>query len=195
MKDGKMKSLQRQNTRLEVGQGSTWSLRHYIQGEEIHPDKRKELSLGGIDKAMQSIQISAAARENEDMARGVIAIALSEAFEFFGMENSRMLRIMVDLITREYWSWKLDDVILMVQMGISGYFGKQYGKFNGAVRQEWLRSYDLMRSSRCTEIAQRYSQGIADDTDRIGERHTGPKEVKQWTEEQLERIEQIDKDK
>jgi hypothetical protein len=167
-------------------------MKHYIQQGVLHPDKRKELSEGGIAKAMQAIQISAAVRESEEVTKGIIAITIGEAMQFYGVESPQMLRIMVDLVIREYWMWKLDDIILMVQKGINGDFGKQYGKFNGSVLQEWLRQYDALREHICEHHEGRYQKGIEDAANRTVQRHNGPKEIAKWTDEEVERMKQID---
>ena len=167
-------------------------MKHYIQQGVLHPDKRKELIKGGITKAMESIQLSAALREDEETTRGIIAIAISEAMQFSGVENPQMLRVMVDMITMSYWMWKLDDIILVIQKGIKGDFGKQYGKFNGSVLQEWLRQYDALREHICEQHEGRYQKGIEDAANRTVQRHNGPKEIAKWTDEEVERMKQID---
>jgi len=170
-----------------------WQLSTYVHSDQIATKKLEELERVGIQGAMNGLSISKARRFDEKLTKGIVSLALSRAFSFYGVDSLQMLSIMVDVIIQAWGRiWRLDDVILMIQMGMTGKFGKQYGKFNGAIMNEWCMMYDAIRTDICVELAQSYGQGVADVSERTVERHNGPKEIAQWTDEQLERMKRID---
>lgn len=172
-----------------------WQLSTYVHSDQIASEKIEELERVGIQGAMNGLSISKARRFDEKLTKGIVSLALSRAFSFYGVDSLQMLSIMVDVIIQAWGKvWRLDDVILMLQMGMTGKFGKSYGKFNGAIMNEWCMMYDSMRTELCVERAQSYGQGVADASERSSKRHNGPNQVAQWTDEQLERIKHIDND-
>ena len=170
-----------------------WQLSTYVHSDQISTKKLEELERVGIQGAMNGLSISKARRFDEKLTKGIVSLALSRAFSFYGVDSLQMLSIMVDVIIQAWGTvWRLDDVILMLQMGMTGKFGKQYGKFNGAIMNEWCMMYDSMRTELCVERAQSYGQGVADASQRNSKRHNGPKEIAQWTDEEVERMKRID---
>lgn len=100
-----------------------------------------------VRTAQDSIQVSSAALspDSYNSLQIIIFNALERTASFFGVQNDRMLEIMLENIIEVWGFMTIDDVLLCLSYGTKGRYGSSGHKFSGKVLTDWLLAYDLER--------------------------------------------------
>lgn len=113
------------------------------------------------------------------------------AFKMSGVEDDQMVEMTIDQLMSDPYR-KLDAIIKAIDNGMRGKYGKLYGKLTYFQLQEWLVKYDEETSY------ERESGYNKESRPRIhGENYmkTDAIKISKFTDDQKERIKQIDKNK
>ncbi len=94
------------------------------------------------------MQISKFKTIDETKCIALITAALVEVSVMIPNElNDAQLRMMAMMTVNNFWHMKIKDILLAMNRGLSGKYGKNYGKFTYTMLSEWINAYDLEKVS------------------------------------------------
>jgi hypothetical protein len=72
-------------------------------------------------------------------AVGVLVLQVSE---LMGMDlSSESIKLVSNMIASNYWNMKIDEIAYICRKGVSGDYGKNFGKFSYSMFGEWVKGY------------------------------------------------------
>ena len=138
-----------------------------------------------IDKGYQISQLK---RENQELLVRTLVIHVGKAYKMTGQEDDSMVEHTIDYLLQDSYR-KLDSIIMAIDNGLRGIYGKLYGKLTWPQLQEWLRKFDEQAA-----YEREMQNSNPQRTRPKGEIELEPRtfDVKEFTKEQIKRINEID---
>ncbi|MBN8826469.1 MULTISPECIES: hypothetical protein [unclassified Spirosoma] len=92
------------------------------------------------------VQLSVIRRHNESSFYKTISLLLDRAKILLNATNTLTPIQISDCaarIAKHYYYLKIDEILLVIQRAVDGYYGKDYNRIDGGVVMEWIRRYDV----------------------------------------------------
>ena len=101
-----------------------------------------------IEKAVDGVQLSFIKNDSgEKVAVAFLSRCLTEPNKYFPSSfDAGMITMASQMILRNYWYMKAEEVLLVFKEGIFGKYGKVYGQINFPVIAQWFEAHDAERS-------------------------------------------------
>jgi hypothetical protein len=101
---------------------------------------QKLYEVKGIEQAKQGTQLSELHRNN--LAVPAVAHLIEHASVLMDCDlNGQQMVTTAKAICENFWSYKIDELVLIFKNGLSGKYGKLYGKWNYQKFCEWVQAY------------------------------------------------------
>jgi len=101
-----------------------------------------------ISEAIGGTQISFLAKsEGEMIAVGLVSKLILELSIFFNTTfNADGVKMIAQMIVRQYWYMKYEELVLIFRDAIAGKYGKVYGQLSFAQIMEWIEKHEQNRN-------------------------------------------------
>lgn len=108
----------------------------------------KEATALTISDAICGTQISFLSKsEGEMIAVGLVSKLILELSVFFNTTfNADGVKMIAQMIVRQYWYMKFEEVVLIFRDAIAGKYGKVYGQLSFAQIMEWIEKHEQNRN-------------------------------------------------
>ena len=133
-------------------------------------------------------QLSKLERIDADALIDVLLLQVGKAFKMSGSDDDTLVEMTVQQLMADPYR-KLDAIIKAIDNGLSGKYGKLYGKLNYFQLQEWLTKFDEETTY------ERESMHSSELRPRWAEEKTSPVKVGVMTDQQKDLIKKIDSGK
>ena len=130
-------------------------------------------------------QVSQLTKNPDDyiMLTQILVIHVGKAYQMTGQENPMMVEQSIEMLISDPYR-KVNSIIMAIDRGLRGIYGKLYGKLTWNQLQEWITKFD---EETAIERETKYSSQT-----RIRHESSKPKQIGEFTEEQKNIIKRID---